>query len=39
VSSGGPVNFQPGQTYYFNFKNYNCSAGDCAAAIETFWPH
>ncbi|MCC6870562.1 MAG: hypothetical protein IT522_17245, partial [Burkholderiales bacterium] len=38
VGPGGDVNLQPGQTYYFNFRNYNC-AGTCNAAIETGFPH
>lgn len=38
VGPGGDVNLQPGQTYYFNFRNYRCS-GTCNAAIETTFPH
>ena len=38
VLSGAQVNLQPGQTYYFNFKNYNCNS-NCPAAIETLFPH
>lgn len=38
VGPGGAVQLQPGETYYFNFKNYNCT-GTCNAAIETIFPH
>lgn len=37
VGPGADVALQPGQTYYFNFKNYNCT-GVCNAAIETNFP-
>jgi hypothetical protein len=38
TGTGGSVNLQPGQTYYFNWKNLGC-AGVCDASTSTNWPH
>lgn len=34
-----PVGLQPGQTYYFNFKNNSCGQDFCEASTTTNWPH